>query len=56
MSSLDAYSYQLLRHDQTAVEGLFYIGPMLKAKYWEAIAVPELRGHVSRLVEKSLIL
>ncbi len=25
--------------------GLFYVGPMLRANYWEAIAVPELRRH-----------
>lgn len=28
--------------------GLFYVGPMLKAKYWEAIAVPELRIHAQK--------
>ena len=46
--------YQVLRKDYSAVEGMFYLGPMLKAKYWESIAVPELRGHVARLVEKLL--
>ena len=30
----------------TAVRGLFYVGPLLRAKYWEATAVPELRRHV----------
>jgi uncharacterized NAD(P)/FAD-binding protein YdhS len=47
--------YQVLRNDHSPIEGLFYVGPMLKAKYWEAIAVPELRGHVARLVEKLVI-
>lgn len=28
---------------------LFYIGPLLKARYWEATAVPELRVHARRL-------
>jgi uncharacterized NAD(P)/FAD-binding protein YdhS len=28
---------------------LFYIGPMLRADYWEATAVQELRGHAERL-------
>jgi uncharacterized NAD(P)/FAD-binding protein YdhS len=30
---------------------LYYIGPMLKAKYWEAIAVPELRVHAVKLAQ-----
>jgi uncharacterized NAD(P)/FAD-binding protein YdhS len=30
--------------------GLFYIGPMLKARDWEAIAIPELRVHARQLV------
>ena len=28
-----------------------YVGPMLKAMYWESIAVPELRGHARKLAE-----
>ena len=32
-----------------AVAGLYTIGPMLKATFWEATAVPELRGHAARL-------
>jgi uncharacterized NAD(P)/FAD-binding protein YdhS len=27
---------------------LYYAGPLLKARHWEAIAVPELRAHVQR--------
>jgi len=41
--------YQLLGSDGGAARGLFYVGPMLKARYWEAIAVPELRAHAMRL-------
>lgn len=32
-----------------AVPGLYYVGPMLRAGWWEATAVQELRGHVERL-------
>jgi uncharacterized NAD(P)/FAD-binding protein YdhS len=28
---------------------LYYVGPLLKGKYWESTAVPELRVHASRL-------
>ena len=30
---------------------LHYIGPLLRARYWEATAVPELRVHVARLTK-----
>jgi len=30
---------------------LYYVGPLLKARYWEATAVPELREHAARLAE-----
>lgn len=33
---------------------LFYIGPWLKAGYWEAIAVPELRRFASQIAEHCL--
>jgi uncharacterized NAD(P)/FAD-binding protein YdhS len=32
-----------------ATPGLYYIGPMLRASYWEATAVQELRGHAEQL-------
>lgn len=35
--------------------GLFYVGPMLKAKYWEAIAVPELRNLTHQLARQLMI-
>ncbi|MCW5572534.1 MAG: FAD/NAD(P)-binding protein [Steroidobacteraceae bacterium] len=31
------------------VPGLSYVGPLLRASWWEATAVPELRGHVEHL-------
>ena len=33
---------------------IYYVGPMLKATYWEAIAVPELRVHAAKLAQKIL--
>jgi uncharacterized NAD(P)/FAD-binding protein YdhS len=31
-----------------ASEVLYYIGPLLRSRHWEATAVPELRTHVQR--------
>lgn len=39
---------------QEAVEGLFYVGPLLKATLWEATAVPELRLQAQRLANHLL--
>ena len=33
---------------------LYLMGPLLKADYWEATAVPELRAHAARLAERLL--
>lgn len=41
----------LLSRDGTASKILFYVGPLLKARYWEATAVPELRVHAARLAQ-----
>ncbi|WP_294737477.1 FAD/NAD(P)-binding protein [uncultured Pseudomonas sp.] len=41
--------YQLINAQGHAVNGLWYIGPMLKSRHWEAIAVPELRVHAQQL-------
>lgn len=41
--------YQVVDAQGRCVPGLHYIGPMLKATFWEAIAVPELRGHAHQL-------
>lgn len=35
-------------------EGLYYVGPMLKAQCWEAVAVPELRCHARGVAEHVL--
>jgi uncharacterized NAD(P)/FAD-binding protein YdhS len=43
--------YQVVDRQGWAVPNLFYIGPMLKAKFWETIAVPELRNHSARLAD-----
>ena len=43
--------YQVIDSAGHATENLFYVGPMLKARYWEAIAVPELRVHTRRLAQ-----
>lgn len=32
-----------------ASDVLYYVGPLLKAQYWESTAVPELRVHAARL-------
>lgn len=39
----------LIGLDGTASNRLFYVGPMLRADYWEATAVAELRMHAERL-------
>jgi uncharacterized NAD(P)/FAD-binding protein YdhS len=33
----------------STTRNLYYIGPMLRAKYWESTAVPELRVHAEQL-------
>jgi uncharacterized NAD(P)/FAD-binding protein YdhS len=33
---------------------LFYVGPLLRARHWEATAVPELRDHVARCAREIL--
>lgn len=37
-----------------SANSLFYVGPWLKAKFWEATAVPELRAHAKRAVDNVL--
>lgn len=41
--------YALLDRDGNASDTLFHVGPMLKADFWEATAVPELRVHAAKL-------
>jgi uncharacterized NAD(P)/FAD-binding protein YdhS len=38
--------------DGRIVKGLYYVGPWLRARDWEATAVPELREHARRLAER----
>lgn len=37
--------FQVFAGRKGLANGLFYIGPILKDRYWEAVAVPELRTH-----------
>jgi uncharacterized NAD(P)/FAD-binding protein YdhS len=41
--------YQVINKSGQTIPNLYYIGPMLKSKFWEAIAVPELRNHAQRI-------
>jgi uncharacterized NAD(P)/FAD-binding protein YdhS len=43
--------YRVTARDGRPSGGLYYIGPMLKARYWEAIAIPELRVHAQKLAQ-----
>ena len=43
--------YQVINYQGEPARNLFYVGPALKASYWEAIAVPELRVHTRHLAE-----
>lgn len=46
--------YHLLDRSGRKVPGMHYVGPMLRARYWEAIAVPELRRHTLQLARHLL--
>ncbi len=39
----------LLRADGTPLTGVHLVGPLLKGRFWEATAVPELRVHAARV-------
>lgn len=41
-----------LNRQGVAADGLYYVGPMLKAQWWEAIAIPELRVHARDVAEQ----
>ncbi len=43
---------EVVSADGRIVKGLYYIGPWLRARDWEATAVPELREHARRLAER----
>jgi len=40
---------QVLNAQQQTLDGLWYVGPLLKATLWEATAVPELRLYAQKL-------
>ena len=42
-----ADDFSVLTAENQALPWLSYVGPMLKSRFWEATAVPELRQHVS---------
>jgi len=41
-----------ISRDGAPVDRLYYLGPWLRARDWEATAVPELREHAARLAER----
>ena len=43
---------EVINADGRVVKGLYYVGPWLRARDWEATAVPELREHARRLAER----
>jgi uncharacterized NAD(P)/FAD-binding protein YdhS len=44
--------HQIIDARGHAVDGLWYVGPMLRARDWEATAAPELRVHAQQLAER----
>ena len=46
-------SGRLVAADGRASDVLYYVGPLLRARHWEATAVPELRTHVDRTSQPS---
>lgn len=45
-------AYRLIARDGAPSRWLYYVGPFLKGRDWEATAVPELRRHVEKVVEE----
>jgi uncharacterized NAD(P)/FAD-binding protein YdhS len=43
--------YRLQKDDGSVHERVRYVGPLLKAQWWEATAVPELRMHAAALAQ-----
>ncbi|MGM9487569.1 FAD/NAD(P)-binding protein [Ideonella sp. YS5] len=46
--------HRLLDAEGRPQAGLYYVGPMLKAQHWEAVAIPELRVHAQAIAEELL--
>ncbi len=44
--------YEVIDRHGTPIQHCYYVGPLLKAMFWEAIAVPELRVHARRLADQ----
>ncbi|MCX5545325.1 FAD/NAD(P)-binding protein [Paraburkholderia sp. CNPSo 3076] len=44
-------SYRVVRVNGCSNPSLFYIGPALRRRFWEATAVPELLTHIERMTE-----
>jgi uncharacterized NAD(P)/FAD-binding protein YdhS len=51
---VDADGQAISRTGET-LHGLYYLGPWLRARDWEATAVPELRVHASRLAQRLIL-
>jgi uncharacterized NAD(P)/FAD-binding protein YdhS len=49
-----APDYRVIAAAGTPVNGLYYLGPWLRARDWEATAVPELRVHAAALARQLL--
>jgi uncharacterized NAD(P)/FAD-binding protein YdhS len=45
---------RLIDHSGRANDRLFLLGPLLRGKYWEATAVPELREHAAKVCQELL--
>ena len=43
---------RVIAGDGEPVDGLYYLGPWLRARDWEATAVPELRLHAAQLARQ----
>lgn len=43
---------EVVTADGSVAKGLYYVGPWLRARDWEATAAPELREHARRLAER----
>jgi uncharacterized NAD(P)/FAD-binding protein YdhS len=49
-----AADYSVRSADGRSSASIYYVGPFLKAQFWEATAVPELRAHVALAVQALL--
>ena len=47
-----ADDYRVTNAQGQPTVGVYYVGPLLKARHWEATAVPELRKHVRAAAEE----